>query len=94
MSPEDSLVLFFRDGRQARVPQPADGRVCMVIHNAVEGAVDAVTDIIVKHLVAAGILPHPGAIYVQHQACGCLGKVPEQRKDIWSAGTAFKGLHC
>ena len=67
-SPKDSLVFFFRDGWQARVSQPADARVCMVIDNAVEGAIDAVTDIVIKHLVAAAVLPHSCSIDVQHQA--------------------------
>ena len=53
---------------KARVSQPADARVGMVIDNAVEGAVDAVTDVVVKHLVTAGVLAHSGAIDVEQQA--------------------------
>lgn len=55
----------------------------MVIDNAVEGAVDAVTDIVVEHLVAAGVLAHSRAVDVQHQAGRSLCKVPEHRQAVW-----------
>ena len=63
-SPEHCLVLFLRHVGEARVTQPADARVGMVVHNAVEGAVDAVTDVEVHDLVAAGVLAHSGSIDV------------------------------
>jgi len=65
--PKDRLVFFFRDMRQARVPQPADARVSMVIDDAVEGAVDAITDIVVHDLVAAVVLAYSCPIDVQQQ---------------------------
>ncbi len=64
-SPVDGPVFFIRHMGQARVSQPCDARVSMVIDYTVEGSVDAVTDIVVHDLVAAAVLSHPSPIDVQ-----------------------------
>ena len=66
-APEHCFVLFFRNMGQAGVSQPADARVSMIIENAVQGAVETITDVVVHCLVAAGVLPHSGPINVQQQ---------------------------
>ena len=86
-SPVDSLLFFFSNVGQPWVTQPADAGVGMVIHNAVEGSVDAIADIVVKHLVAAGVLAHSGAVDVQHQAGRCLSKVPDPKDKLVRTGT-------
>lgn len=63
------LVLFFRHMGQVRVSQPADARVGVVVDNAVEGAVQSIADVVVKHLVAAVVLAHSGAINVEQKTC-------------------------
>jgi len=50
---------------QARVSQPCDARVSMVIDYAVEGAVDAITDIVVHDLVATAVLAHASPVDVE-----------------------------
>lgn len=64
-SPVDGPVFFIRHVGQARVSQPCDAGVSMVIDYAVEGSVDAVTDVVVHDLVAAGVLSHAGPVDVQ-----------------------------
>ena len=50
---------------QARVSQPCDARVGMVIDYAVEGSVDAVTNIVIHDLVAAAVLAHANPVEVE-----------------------------
>jgi len=64
-SPVDSPVFFIRHMWQARVSQPCDARVGMVIDYAVEGSVDAVTDVVVHDLVAAAVLAHASPVDVE-----------------------------
>ena len=63
--PVQRLVLFFRHMGQMRVSQPADAGVGMVVDNAVQGAVQSVTDVVVKHLVAAVVFADSGTIDVE-----------------------------
>lgn len=63
--PVHCLVFFFRHMGQMRVSQPADARVGMVIDNAVEGAVQSITNVVVKHFVASCVFAHSGAVYVE-----------------------------
>ena len=65
--PEHALILFLRDTGQARVSKPADARISVIIDDAVEGAIDAIANIIVHDFVAAGILAHTRPIDVQQQ---------------------------
>lgn len=64
-SPVDGPVFFIRHVGQARVSQPCDARVSMVIDYAVEGAVDAITDVVVHDFVAAAVLAHACPIDVE-----------------------------
>lgn len=57
----------------------------MIIHNAVQGAVDAITDIVVHDLVAAAVLAHTSPIDVQQQTGRSLSKVPAPAKGALSA---------
>lgn len=64
-SPIDCPVFFIRHMGQARVSQPCDARISMVIDYAVEGAIDAVTDIVIHDPVAAAVLSHPSPVDVE-----------------------------
>lgn len=64
-SPVDSPVFFIRHMGQARVSQPCDARVSVVIDYAVEGSIDAVTDVVVHDLIATAVLAHAGPVDVE-----------------------------
>ena len=64
-SPVDGPVFFIRHMGQARISQPCDARVSMVIDYAVEGAIDAVTDVVVHDLVATAVLAHASPVDVE-----------------------------
>ena len=75
-SPVHSALPLLRNCRQPRVAHPADAGVGVVVHNAVEGAIDAIGQPVVHQTVTAHVLAHAVAIDVEEQAGAGLSKVP------------------
>ena len=85
-SPVHGALLLLCDCGQPRVAYPADAGVGVVIHDAVEGAVDAVGQPVIHQTITAHVLAHAVAIDVEKQAGAGLSKVPAGSWQTRSAG--------